>query len=183
MTLETSTTPVRTEPTVAEDVLLLLFQPASGTIAGEGTLFYVLGGAVLAELSMRGAVGVEDAGLLGTVVHTIGETAPEDALLSATWSYLEPKPRGVQTVLAAMGPHLRGPVLDRLVERGDLQRERGRVLGILPTEKLTEGDTGPPRRTRRRAASGARGWRRADPSNRRRRRARRRKWRAAVVRA
>ena len=34
------------EPLIVEDTLLLLFQPDSGTIAGENILFYVLGGAV-----------------------------------------------------------------------------------------------------------------------------------------
>lgn len=46
------------EESLAEDLLLLLFQPNSGdrggtgTIAGENTLFYVLGGAVLADLAL-----------------------------------------------------------------------------------------------------------------------------------
>jgi hypothetical protein len=31
-------------PTLAEDLLLVLFQPDSGTIAGENTLYYVLAG-------------------------------------------------------------------------------------------------------------------------------------------
>jgi len=43
------------EALLVEDVLLLLFQPESGTIAGENILFYVLGGAVLADLAPQGA--------------------------------------------------------------------------------------------------------------------------------
>lgn len=136
------TEPVVAEPTLAEEVLQLLFQPANGTIAGEGTLFYVLGGAVLVELAMADLVVTEGTGLTGTIVRAAGETPPADALLRATWEYLLPKPRGAQTVLAATGPTLRAPVLDRLVERGEIVRERGRVLGILPTEKLTDGGTG-----------------------------------------
>ena len=50
------------EPLIVEDTLLLLFQPDSGTIAGENILFYVLGGAVLADLSLGGRVEAEEHG-------------------------------------------------------------------------------------------------------------------------
>lgn len=43
----------RGTPILAEDLLLLLFQPDSGTIAGETTLFSVLAGAVLADLALE----------------------------------------------------------------------------------------------------------------------------------
>lgn len=48
--------PVRSidEPLLVEDVLLLLYQPSSGAIAGENYLYYVLGGAVVADLTLRG---------------------------------------------------------------------------------------------------------------------------------
>ena len=39
-------------PTLAEDLLLLLFQPESGTIAAETTLYYVPRAAVLAEMAL-----------------------------------------------------------------------------------------------------------------------------------
>lgn len=40
------------DPLLVEDVLLLLFQPDSGSIAGENILFYVLGAAVLGDLAL-----------------------------------------------------------------------------------------------------------------------------------
>ena len=43
----------------------------------------------------------------------------------------------MQAVLAGIGPQLRGPVLDRVVARGDLNRAEGKVLGLFPTTKLT----------------------------------------------
>ncbi|GAA2981222.1 hypothetical protein JOD63_002674 [Microbacterium terrae] len=127
---------------VADDLMLLLFSPASGTIAGENTLFYVLAGAVLTDLALEGAVRADDLGVRGTVVTAEGDTAPDDEILRTMWTYISEKPRGVQTVLAAIGPQLRSPVLDRLVERGDLRRTRGKALGFIPTETLELGDTG-----------------------------------------
>jgi hypothetical protein len=127
---------------VADDLLLLLFQPDSGTVAGENTLFYVLAGAVLADLALGGQVTTEDGPLGQTRVRVSNEPAPDDEILREAWEYIAEKPRGVQTVLAAIGPELRAPILDRLVTRGDLRRTKGKVLGFIPSETLEEGDTG-----------------------------------------
>lgn len=131
-----------TAPTLAEDLLLLLFQPSSGTIAGEGTLFYVLGGAVLADLSLRGHVQVAASATTGAGrLETLGARPPDDPLLRPAWDYLDEKPRRTQTVLAAIGPPLRTPVLERLVERGDVEQTERRRL-FLRTRSLGEGRTG-----------------------------------------
>lgn len=126
-------------PLLVEDVLLLLFQPDSGTIAGENILFYVLGGAVLGDLALTGRVQVHEHGALSTRVHAVGDPSSTDVILASALSYVSEKPRNLQTVLAALGPNLREPVLDRLIERGDVNRERGKLLGIFSTEKLTLG--------------------------------------------
>ncbi|MFE9244817.1 GPP34 family phosphoprotein [Nocardiopsis sp. NPDC006938] len=123
-------------PLIAEDVLLVLFQPASGTIAGENTLYYVLGGAVLTELALRGHVTVR-----GSLVRA-GAEAPTDELLRSAWDYVDRKPRGVHTVLAAIGPRLRAPLLDRLVRYGDIEREDRRALGFVPLTVLRAGRSG-----------------------------------------
>ncbi|MET0714471.1 MAG: GPP34 family phosphoprotein [Mycetocola sp.] len=123
------------EPLLVEDVLLLLFQPDSGAIAGENILFYVLGGAALADLALAGLIESEKRGFT-TRVHAAGDGQSPDALLDSSWSYVSQKPRGVQTVLAAIGPALRAPVLDRLVARGDLTRTEGKTLGIFPSSTL-----------------------------------------------
>lgn len=131
-------TRVSDEPLLVEDTLLLLFQPDSGSIAGENILFYVLGGAVLADLAVVGRAEAQKRAL-STRVEAVGEGPLPDALLEPAWTYLSAKPRGVQTALAAIGPELRGPVLDRLVARGDLIRTEGKTLGIFPSTKLTLG--------------------------------------------
>ncbi|GGM17393.1 GOLPH3/VPS74 family protein [Micromonospora yangpuensis] len=125
-------------PTLAEDLLLLLFQPASGTIAGENTLFYVLAGAVLADLALADRLTTEKRGRISST----GDRPPAADLLRPAWDYLAEKPRGVQTVLAAIGPALRAPVLDRLTARGDIDQEPRKVLGLFRTTALSDGRTG-----------------------------------------
>lgn len=129
-------------PTIAEDLLLLLFQPDSGTITGENTLFYALGGAVLAQLGLERRVTTEKT-WSGTVnMSAVADRAPSDELLRAAWTSVQDKPRGVQTVLPAIGPTLRQPLIDRLVARGDLREEKAKVLGLFPTTVLKDGGTG-----------------------------------------
>ncbi|NYF15474.1 hypothetical protein HDC37_000286 [Microbacterium sp. AK009] len=129
-------------PTLAEDLLLLLFQPDSGTIAGENTLFYVLGGAVLAQLGLEARVTTEKT-KTGTVnMSAVADKAPSDEILRAAWASVQDKPRGVQTVLPAIGPTLRQPLIDRLVARGDLRQEKAKALGIFPTTALKDGPSG-----------------------------------------
>lgn len=129
------------EHTLAEDLLLLLFQPDSRTIAGEGMLFYVLAGAVLADLGLGGHVRTGTGRLGSMTVEAVADHPPADHLLRASWEYVAEKPRGVQTVLAATGPVLREPLLDRLVEHGDLRRSTRKTLGLFETSVIEEGDT------------------------------------------
>ncbi|MFY7065102.1 GOLPH3/VPS74 family protein [Nocardiopsis changdeensis] len=126
-------------PLLAEDVMLVLFQPASGTIAGENTLFYVLGGAVLTELGAGGHVAVGGPGPGGARVEAVEGGAPADPLLRSGWDHVATGPRSAGTVLAAIGPRLRGPVLDRLVERGDIRRVKRRTLGLFDSTALEDG--------------------------------------------
>ena len=127
------------DPLLVEDVLLLLFQPRSRTIAGENTLFYVLGGAVVADLALAERIETRPSGRFSSAVHARGGVPPADPLLEPAWTYIAERPRDVQTVLAGFGPHLRGPVLDRLVERGDLDRAATKVLGLFPSTRLSLG--------------------------------------------
>lgn len=134
-------TPTPDTPLIAEDLLLLLFDPRSGTIAGEGTLFYPLAGAILTDLALRTNVEIDEPALLGRKVRAIAGNPPTDPLLGEIWRRLSRKPRGVQTLLAEIGPTLRQPVLDRLVERGHIRLEARKVLGLFATTALRDGGT------------------------------------------
>lgn len=133
--------------TLAEDLLLLLFQPhaglrGTGVIAGENTLYWVLGGAVLADLGLGGHVRTGPGRGGSTRVEAVAAQPPADDVLRSAWDYLAPKPRNVQTALAAIGPALRAPLLDRLVARGDIRRSTRRTLGLFDTKVLEDGGSG-----------------------------------------
>ncbi|WP_322620556.1 GOLPH3/VPS74 family protein [Streptomyces acidicola] len=129
-------------PSLAEDLLLLLFQPESGTIAGENTLFYTLAGAVLSDLALAGQVASDGAHASAVRAEALGEVPPSDEIHRSAWTYVAKKPRSVQTVLAAIGPQLRAPLLDRLIARGDVERVRKKAFGLFNTTALVEGATG-----------------------------------------
>lgn len=128
-------------PILAEDLLIVLFQPDAGTIAGENTLYYVLAGAVLAELALNESVTTTVRP--GSVrIRAIEGKAPSDEILRSAWNYAAAKPRVVQAMLAAIGPELRQPLLERLIARGDLREENGKVLGLLKITTLKDGGSG-----------------------------------------
>src|SRR5690606_6525298 len=67
---------------------------------------------------------------------------PSDEILRSAWDYVADKPGVVQTMLAAIGPALRQPLLERLIARGDIREEIGKVLGMLKTTTLKDGGSG-----------------------------------------
>lgn len=126
--------------TLTEDLMLLLFQPASGTIAGETTLFWVLGGAVLADLSRGGHL--EATSDRGTQLRAVADRPPTDALLLPAWERVRDHPGDVHAVLPAVGPTLREPTLQRLIARDDVREQTKKTLGLFTTTALTEGGSG-----------------------------------------
>lgn len=127
-------------PLVVEDLMLLLFDPRSGTIAGEGTLFYTLAGALLTDLALQGRVEIDARpSLLGPKMRAVGDVPPADTLLCDPWEQLKDKPAGAQGLLAGIGPRLREPVLERLVLAGHIGRRRRKFLGLISTTTLVDG--------------------------------------------
>ncbi|MEV4994839.1 GOLPH3/VPS74 family protein [Streptomyces niveus] len=135
---------MRNETLIVEDLLLLMFDDTSGTIAGEGTLYYTLGGAVLVELALGKHVRVDenDQGLNGLRVHAVTADPPVDPLLRAAHEKIAARKRGVQTLLIEIGTGMRETVLDRLVERGMLRQETKKTLGLFRTTATKAADTG-----------------------------------------
>lgn len=131
---------------LTEDTMLLLFQPRSGTFAGEGTaLFHTLAGAVLIDLALSGRISIDDRSTMrGRLVHPTPGPAPEDPLAARAWTRLGRGPADVHALIAEVGPHMRQDTIDRLVAHGDLRVERRRILGLFPGSALI--DTGIGRR-------------------------------------
>jgi hypothetical protein len=123
---------------IVEDLLLLLLDDTSGAIAGEGTLYYTLGGAVLVELALRGEVAPDESRTLfnGIRIGAVKREPPSDPLLREAYEKVATKPRGVQELIIEIGSPLRGVVLDRLIERGFIVEEKKKVLGIFPTTRM-----------------------------------------------
>lgn len=141
-----STTPLETPVTLAEDLLLLLFDARHGVFHGEGVpLFHVLAGAVLVDLAVQDRVQVAaTSSWRGRPVTALGDAPPADDLLRPAWERAARKPVDVQQLITETGPVLRPATVDRLVARGHLRPERRRVLGLLPVTALAAGGT--PRR-------------------------------------
>ncbi|KAA9136215.1 GOLPH3/VPS74 family protein [Microbacterium caowuchunii] len=130
------------EPTLAEDLLLLLFQPDSGTIAGESTLFYVLGGAVLTDLALGGHVTTTTTRSGMVTVQVVDGRPPSDDILRSAWERIGGAPHGVQSILAMIGPALRQPLLARLVARDHIREEHRRIMGLFSSTAHVAGSTG-----------------------------------------
>jgi len=121
---------------IVEDLALLLLDDETGTPAGAGTLHYTLGGAVLVELALLGAVETD-----GSKVHAVRGDDLADPLLDAAYAKVAEKPRAVQSVLLAVGGDLWNPVVDRLIDRGLIRREKKRMLGLFKMNTLPADDT------------------------------------------
>ncbi|MFC8668295.1 GPP34 family phosphoprotein [Streptomyces sp. NPDC057199] len=135
---------MQNETLIVEDLMLLLMDDESGAIAGAGTLYYTLGGAVLVELALDGHVTVDenDKGLNGLKVHAVSGNPLSDPVLQMAQEKVTDRVRGVQTLLIEIGTGLRETVLDRLVERGMLRRESKKTLGVFRSTSTTAADTG-----------------------------------------
>ncbi|HIX00502.1 MAG TPA: GPP34 family phosphoprotein [Candidatus Nesterenkonia stercoripullorum] len=129
-------------PALAEDLLLLLFQPASGVIAGESTLYYPLAGAVMADLALEERVTTSTTTMGSITVQAVEGREPLDDILHSAWKYVLDKPRRVPGVLSSIGPKLREPLLARLIARGDLRIEKRKRLGMFTSEVHVQGGTG-----------------------------------------
>ncbi len=118
---------------IAEDLLLLLLDDDKGTTTSS-YIDTVLGGAVLMDLALGGAVTVEPKTRVwrsATVRPEPGAT-PEDPLLRAALATVAEKERPAQSLVGRLGKGIKGELADRLVARGILDRQDDRVLGLFP---------------------------------------------------
>lgn len=119
---------------IAEDLLLLLLDDESGSVVGTSYVATVLGGAVLIELAMSGAVEVEEKPSVwrSAKVRTNPTVAPEDDVLRRAAAVVAQKERSAQDLVDRLGKGLKDELAERLVQRGILERRRDKVLGVFP---------------------------------------------------
>jgi hypothetical protein len=127
---------------IAEDLLLLVLDDEKGTIKTSYPQA-VLGGALLIELAITGAVEVEEKkGLWRSAkVRALPGRSPEDPVLRAAYDVVLAKERGAQELVERLGKGVKEQLADRLVDRGILERRQGRVLGLFPRTRWPAADT------------------------------------------
>ena len=119
---------------IAEDLLLLLLDDDKGTMAAASAEHAVLGGAVLTELALTGAVSVEDkSGFWATKKVRVepGADAQDPVLLDAL-ELIASKGRSAQDLVGRLGKDVKEALTERLVQRGILERRDGKILGLFP---------------------------------------------------
>jgi len=122
---------------LAEDVLLLLIDDASGKAVVDKThLDLALAGGVLLDLATLGRVDVTGPGeqvKAGRLVVRDASPTDDDALDEALRRVGALGPMKPYRALPKLAKGLREDLLGRMVERGILRPQEGRVLGIFPS--------------------------------------------------
>ena len=124
---------------IAEDLLLLLTNDDTGKLAKSGTEVDVaLGGALLVDLTLMGRVdvgGPSEPVREGRLV--VRDPAPTgDAVLDEALATIgEKEGKKPKSVVARLGKGVRATLYGRLVEDGVVRAEKGRILGIFPTDR------------------------------------------------
>jgi hypothetical protein len=111
--------------TLADDLLLVLLDPESGKPRTDATkLDYGLAGALLLELALTERVDVVGPKPNKAKVIVLDRAAPEDELLADAVRRIAQKPRRADKLVPALAKGLRGRLLQRAEQRGDVRRER-----------------------------------------------------------
>ncbi|GAA5154529.1 hypothetical protein GCM10023340_38220 [Nocardioides marinquilinus] len=128
---------------VAEDLLLLLLDDERGTPPSGVPVDTVLGGAVLVELASGGHVAVAEqtSRWRAAKVRATGTTPPpSDPVLAEALTTVAAKEREASDLVDRLGKGLRSRLADRLVDRGVLEREDEKVLGLFSRTRWPAAD-------------------------------------------
>jgi hypothetical protein len=121
---------------IAEDLLLLLTNDETGKLAASHSEVDVaLGGALLVELALMRRVdlaGPSEQVRRGRLVVRDASATSDPLLDEALATVGEKEGKKPQDVVTALGKHVRVRLYDRLVGRGLVRAESGKVLGIFP---------------------------------------------------
>lgn len=119
---------------IAEDLLLLLLDDEKGTTPATTSVPTVLGGAVLMELAVIGAVDIGEKPNRWTAAKvTVVDASPAtDPILRRAVDIIAEKPRSAANLVNKLGKGLKDELGLRLAKQGRVERRRGRVLGMFP---------------------------------------------------
>ena len=139
---------------LAEDLLLLLLDDERGTLPGQHCDL-ALGGAVLADLALHGAVTVPGKTRVWRTarVRAVPGAAPDDPVLRDALALVARRERSAEDLVRRIGrgprPRLVDRLGDRLAEQGILRRVDERVWGLVPRTRWPVLETAHEERLRR----------------------------------
>ncbi|MEV0789063.1 GPP34 family phosphoprotein [Kribbella sp. NPDC050459] len=121
---------------IAEDLLLLLYDDETGKpLTGSPGLDYALAGAVLIELTLSQKLDITVDGKAGRL-HVLDGAPTGDPILDERLAYVVKRPgKKPKDQIGALSKRLRNQLLARLAERGVLEQDQGRVLGVFPVTR------------------------------------------------
>lgn len=140
-----TTAPLNNRLLIAEEVMLLML-PDSGKVAFElENARYPLVGALLIELATSGYLDVRQEKKTSWVKATgsRGGSAPDDGLLAEALAALGDGEQKVSKFVENEFPKIAETVLERLVERGIIEREKTKSLWVFTTTQWPEKDPRP----------------------------------------
>ena len=130
--------------TITEDLVLLLLDPRTGRAVVDGTsLDRAIGGALLLDLATRGRLVADGAGAKARLSVPDAAAPTGDALLDDAAARLAGSTLHAQKAVERLARRTRTPVLERLVGRGLVRRERARLFGVLPVTTWPAVDPSP----------------------------------------
>lgn len=138
---------------IAEDLLLLVLDDEKGTMQ---TAYPrpALGGAVLVELALTGAVEVEEkASVWKTAKVRVTGQVPDDEVLRDAYDVVAEKERSAQDLVDRLGRKLVDRLAERLAAKGVLERRKDKVLGLIPVTRWPAADATREREVRQQLTS------------------------------
>jgi len=126
---------------IAEDLLLLLLDDESGKLQGTSFIEIALGGALLLELSTRGAVALTDKQTFRQQKVLAIDVPLLPPLLADALADIDDKERTAISVISRLGRHRKPVLLERLEARGILRSKNDKVVGLFPRTRWPAEDS------------------------------------------
>ncbi len=139
--------------TITDDLVLLLLHPEAGRAVVDSTsLDRAVGGALLLDLATRQRIAADGDGTRARI-RVVDATPTGEPLLDDALTRLAGDVLRAQKAVERLARRTRPQVLERLVERGLVRRERSRLLGIFPVTTWPPVDAGHAKELRARVAA------------------------------